>query len=166
MKRGFLKVEKLKLLSEEVGALLQQKDEVMVSAESCTGGGVASAITDISGSSAWFDRAFITYSNEAKMEMLGVKPETLESVGAVSQQVVKEMAEGALANSRGTISVSISGIAGPTGGTEDKPVGTVWFGWSYKGTTIEECCLFDGDRSSVRYQACIHALEGIQKLLR
>ncbi|WP_375751318.1 CinA family protein [Vibrio sp. HN007] len=158
-------MDKLKQLSEEVGTLLLQNNQVMVSAESCTGGGVASAITDISGSSAWFDRAFITYSNEAKIEMLGVMPETLETVGAVSQQVVKEMAEGALAHSRGTISVSISGIAGPTGGTEDKPVGTVWFGWSYQGNTIEECCLFDGDRSSVRYQACMHAIEGIRKVL-
>ncbi|MDG3089010.1 CinA family protein [Vibrio hannami] len=159
-------MDRLKQLSEQVGAMLLQSGDVMVSAESCTGGGVAAAVTDISGSSAWFDRAFITYSNEAKMEMLGVTADSLDNFGAVSQQVVKEMAEGAVKNSNGTISVSISGIAGPTGGSEEKPVGTVWFGWHCKDKSIQECCLFDGDRASVRYQACIHALEGIEKLLK
>ncbi|GAL30155.1 C-terminal domain of CinA paralog YdeJ [Vibrio variabilis] len=117
-------------LSANLGQLLQQRDQVLVTAESCTGGGVATAITDIAGSSAWFDRAFVTYSNDAKMEMIGVKSETLGQHGAVSEPVVIEMAQGALSHSNGTLSVAISGIAGPGGGSDEKPVGTVCFAWA------------------------------------
>ncbi|WED21371.1 CinA family protein [Vibrio sp. JC009] len=159
-------MDKLKKLSEEIGLFLQQEKQILVSAESCTGGGIASAVTDISGSSVWFDRAFITYSNDAKMEMLGVNAKTLTMNGAVSQPVVAEMAFGALKNSNGTVSVAVSGIAGPTGGTEDKPVGTVWFAWRYLDKEYQECCLFEGDRAEVRYQACVHALEGVIKVIK
>lgn len=111
-------MDKLAGLSTQLGERLQASQNIMVTAESCTGGGVATAITDIAGSSAWFDRAFITYSNEAKVEMLGVKEQTLETYGAVSEETVAEVAQGALNHSNGTISASISGIAGPSGGSQ------------------------------------------------
>lgn len=152
-------MQNLSELSTQLGLLLQQGDQVLVTAESCTGGGVATAITDIAGSSAWFDRAFVTYSNDAKMEMLGVRSETLGQYGAVSEAVVVEMAQGALKHSNGTLSVAISGIAGPGGGSEDKPVGTVCFAWaSAVGWQKVETCLFAGDRAAVRSQAVWHAL--------
>ncbi|MGR5169362.1 nicotinamide-nucleotide amidase [Vibrio astriarenae] len=153
-------------LSQSLGFKLSVKSQIMTTAESCTGGGVASAITDIAGSSAWFDRAFITYSNEAKMEMLGVKPQTLESFGAVSEATVIEMAQGALERSLATIAVSISGIAGPGGGSEDKPVGTVCFAFvSNKGWQLVETCHFEGDRSEVRLQAIEHVLTKVYRYL-
>jgi nicotinamide-nucleotide amidase len=152
-------MQNLSELSTQLGLLLQQGDQVLVTAESCTGGGVATAITDIAGSSTWFDRAFITYSNDAKMEMLGVRSKTLGQFGAVSEAVVVEMALGALRYSNGTLSVAISGIAGPGGGSEDKPVGTVCFAWaSSLGWQKVETCLFAGDRAAVRSQAVWHAL--------
>ncbi|MGL5977103.1 MAG: nicotinamide-nucleotide amidohydrolase family protein, partial [Aeromonas sobria] len=114
-------------LASELGRALGQRGWLAATAESCTGGGVASAITDIAGSSGWFDRGFVTYTNEAKQQMLGVSGETLAQHGAVSEAVVLEMARGALAHSSASISVAISGIAGPGGATEGKPVGTVWF---------------------------------------
>lgn len=157
--------DELGQLSREVGALLQQQKQVLVTAESCTGGGIAAAITDIAGSSAWFDRAFVTYSNEAKMEMIGVSVVTLEACGAVSRQVVQEMARGALENANATIAVSVSGIAGPGGGSEEKPVGTVWFGWRYGDQEYQQQCCFSGDRYAVRRQACIYALQGVKGLL-
>lgn len=125
-------MEHIQALANQLGDALAKQQWVATTAESCTGGGVATAITDIAGSSQWFDRAFITYSNEAKMQMLGVQAETLANHGAVSEPVVEQMAEGALTNSLADISVAISGIAGPTGGTEEKPVGTVWFAWADK----------------------------------
>lgn len=146
-------------LSREVGQLLLKQQQVLASAESCTGGGVATAITEIAGSSQWFDRAFITYSNQAKMEMLGVKAQTLENHGAVSEQTVIEMVAGALANSPATIAVAISGIAGPGGGSEDKPVGMVCFAWADKsGWQSVETHYFSGDRTQVRQQAVYQAL--------
>lgn len=147
-------------LSQQLGELLNHHKLVMTTAESCTGGGVSAAITDIAGSSAWFDRAFITYSNEAKMEMLGVSAATLEQFGAVSEQTVVEMVEGAIQNSKANIGVSISGIAGPGGGTELKPVGTVCFAWadSSDWKKVETVC-FSGDRAQVRLQAVEHALK-------
>ncbi|CAH0524601.1 nicotinamide-nucleotide amidase [Vibrio hippocampi] len=146
-------------LSEALGQLLRESQYVLTTAESCTGGGIATAITDIAGSSAWFDRSFVTYSNEAKMEMLGVQLSTLETVGAVSEQTVIEMAQGALKYSHATHSIAISGIAGPGGGTDDKPVGTVCFAWADKADWQQvETCLFLGDRSAVRQQAIMHAL--------
>lgn len=147
-------------LSLRLGELLTQQQQILTTAESCTGGGVAMAITDIAGSSAWFDRAFVTYSNEAKQEMLGVAGETLAQYGAVSEPVVKAMALGALTHSRATISVSISGIAGPGGGSVDKPVGTVCFGFAdTSGWIISETCHFEGDRTQVRSQAIEHSLK-------
>ncbi|MDO6583326.1 nicotinamide-nucleotide amidase [Photobacterium sp. 2_MG-2023] len=153
-------------LSAQLGQALKIQQWLATTAESCTGGGVSAAITDIAGSSAWFDRAFITYSNEAKQEMLGVKPETLTQYGAVSEPVVQEMAKGALAHSLASISVAISGIAGPDGGTPDKPVGTVCFAWA--DTTdwlVAETCHFSGDRQAVRAQAVERALQGLLERL-
>lgn len=153
-------------LAQQVGLALAQRNWVAVTAESCTGGGVSSAITDIAGSSAWFDRAFVTYSNEAKQEMLGVRAETLAAFGAVSEPVVAEMAAGALAHSRGDIAVAISGIAGPGGGSEEKPVGTVCFAWAAQtGKSKVETCLFFGDRQEVRQQAVEKALSGLIALM-
>lgn len=113
----------------ELAVHLQRRGWMLVCAESCTGGGVAAALTDLAGSSAWFDRGFVTYSNQAKQDMLGVSPETLAKFGAVSRETVTEMARGALLHSGAQLSVAISGIAGPGGGTPDKPVGTVWIAW-------------------------------------
>ncbi len=153
-------------LSAEVGALLAQHRQVVTTAESCTGGGVAAAITDIAGSSGWLDRAFVTYSNEAKMEMLGVQAKTLEAHGAVSEQVVIEMVQGALEHSNATLGVSISGIAGPSGGSVEKPVGTVCFAFSDKqGWRLVETQYFTGDRAQVREQAVFHALTRIYQHL-
>ena len=146
-------------LAAAVGAKLNADKKILATAESCTGGGIAEAITRISGCSAWFDRAFITYSNQAKMDMLGVKKTTLESVGAVSETVAREMAEAALARSRADVTVAVTGVAGPHGGSPDKPVGTVWFAWASKNnSTVSECCVFLGDRAAVRHQTIIHAL--------
>ncbi|MCF7361333.1 MULTISPECIES: nicotinamide-nucleotide amidase [Vibrio] len=153
-------------LSQQLGELLLKHKQILVTAESCTGGGVANAITEIAGSSAWFDRAFVTYSNEAKQEMIGVEGQTLAEFGAVSEPVVIQMVQGALKNSNATIGVSISGIAGPTGGSEEKPVGTVCFAWADKSEWLKvETQHFTGDRSAVRTQAVIHALETIKEHL-
>ena len=119
-----------RLLAQQVGAALKEHGMTLVTAESCTGGGVAQAITMISGSSDWFDRGFVTYSNTSKEEMLGVSPDTLEQHGAVSEQTVREMVDGALQYSRAQVALSVSGVAGPTGGTPEKPVGMVWFAWA------------------------------------
>lgn len=147
-------------LSQQVGQQLLAAQQIMTSAESCTGGGVAYAITETAGSSAWFDRAFVTYSNQAKQEMLGVRSQTLLEYGAVSEAVVLEMVQGALLHSQATIGVAISGIAGPSGATEDKPVGTVCFAWaSNQDWRRVETIFFQGDRVSVREQAIIHALQ-------
>lgn len=154
-------------LAQELGGSLQQHGWVAATAESCTGGGVSSAITDIAGSSGWFDRAFVTYSNEAKQQMLGVEAETLAAYGAVSEAVVREMAQGALNHSAATISVAISGIAGPGGGSPEKPVGTVCFAWADKsGWLHTETCLFDGDRNAVRQQAIEKSLSGMLQRLQ
>ncbi|MGC9422721.1 MULTISPECIES: nicotinamide-nucleotide amidase [Vibrio] len=153
-------------LSQQLGQQLLRSHQVLTSAESCTGGGVAFAITDIPGSSAWFDRAFVTYSNQAKQEMIGVQSETLAKFGAVSEPVVQEMVQGALAHSRATMGVAISGIAGPDGGSEEKPVGTVCFAWAdTQGWQKIETRHFTGDRAQVRQQAMIHALQTIADYL-
>ena len=150
-----------------VGQLLKAKGEKLVTAESCTGGGVAEAVTAISGSSEWFDRGFVTYSNEAKMEMLEVSAATLAGHGAVSEETAREMALGALALSPGTVSVSITGIAGPTGGSRTKPVGTVCFAWARSGEAMprSETRHFSGDRESVRRQSVVRALQGVAEIL-
>lgn len=149
-------------LSESVGAQLLNRGEWLVTAESCTGGWVAQCITAIAGSSAWFDRGFVTYSNAAKQDMLGVPEATLSRHGAVSEATARAMAQGAIAHSRGDWAIAITGIAGPSGGTPDKPVGTVCFAWAQRdgGCEAQTCC-FDGDRQAVREQSVIHALQGL-----
>ncbi|WP_318368514.1 nicotinamide-nucleotide amidase [Enterobacter sp.] len=147
-------------LSERIGLALKARGATLTTAESCTGGWVAKVITDVAGSSAWFDRGFVTYSNEAKAQMIGVKPTTLEAHGAVSEPVVVEMAIGAIKAARAAYAISISGIAGPDGGSAEKPVGTVWFGFaSAAGEGITRCECFAGDRESVRRQATAYALK-------
>ncbi len=149
-------------LAERVGDALQRREWMLAIAESCTGGWVAKAVTDIAGSSVWFERGFVTYSNAAKIDLLGVDPTLLEMNGAVSEVTVRAMAEGALARSRAHVAVAISGIAGPGGGTLDKPVGLVWFAWSLRGQgTRTGHEIFSGDRNAVREQSVAHALEGI-----
>lgn len=146
-------------LSEKIGQALKQQGATLTTAESCTGGWIAKVLTDIAGSSAWFERSFITYSNEAKEQMVGVRGETLAQHGAVSEPVVVEMAIGALKAARAGYAISVSGIAGPDGGSESKPVGTVWFAIaSAAGEGITRCECFEGDRESVRRQATAYAL--------
>jgi nicotinamide-nucleotide amidase len=154
-------------LAQTVGRLLKAKGENLVTAESCTGGGVAEAVTAIAGSSEWFDRGFITYSNEAKMEMLKVSASTLATHGAVSEDTAREMALGALAVTPGTVSVSVTGVAGPGGGSRAKPVGMVCFAWARSGEAVprSETRHFSGDRQSVREQSVNRALEGVIELL-
>ena len=141
-------------LSEKIGRALKARGATVTTAESCTGGWIAKSITDIAGSSAWFERGFVTYSNEAKSQMIGVSEATLRDNGAVSEPVVVEMAIGALRVARADYAISVSGVAGPDGGSVEKPVGTVWFGVasvSGQGVTRREC--FAGDREAVRRQA-------------
>lgn len=149
-------------LAGQLGQALSARNWMAATAESCTGGGVAYAITEISGSSAWFDRSFVTYTNEAKKEMLGVKDTTLQQHGAVSEAVVNEMTAGVLSHSDANIAVAISGIAGPNGGTPQKPVGTVWIAWRTKdGFAEARCYCFQGNRSEVRELAIREALQGL-----
>ncbi len=153
-------------LATEVGVILEKKARMLSTAESCTGGWVAKVVTDIPGSSGWFDRGFITYTNEAKQEMLSVNPETLLSFGAVSEQVAQEMAEGALLASKAQVSLSVSGVAGPTGGTKQKPVGMVCFAWSGEFfDTLTNTQIFKGDRELIRRYAVHHALSGLVDVL-
>ena len=152
-------------LATELGATLKARGLVLALAESCTGGMVAQAVTSIAGSSAWFDRAFITYSNQAKIDMLGVNNQTLMQHGAVSEQTAAEMAQGALKFSLAQISASITGIAGPDGGTADKPVGTVCFGFALKNKLKTSTQHFTGSRESVRQQASIYAITQLLELM-
>lgn len=152
----------LEALAARLGAALTARGWMLATAESCTGGWAAQAITAIAGSSTWFDRGFVTYSNTAKCELLGVSVDTLAVHGAVSEPTVREMALGALAHSRAQAAFAISGIAGPGGGTPEKPVGTVCFAWALKGGPVEAAtCRFDGDRRSIRAQSVAHALNGM-----
>ncbi|MDP2877932.1 MAG: nicotinamide-nucleotide amidase [Sulfuricella sp.] len=154
-------------LAEQVGTALKTRAMMLATAESCTGGWVGAAVTAVPGSSLWFDRGFITYTNEAKREMLGVAAATLERHGAVSEQTVREMASGALNNSRGQVALAISGIAGPGGGTPEKPVGTVWFAWGFaNGAVASERRQFAGDRREVRRQAVECGLRGLLERLK
>jgi len=156
----YTQMNSLLSLAEQLGQVLTAKGLLLATAESCTGGEVAQVITSIPGSSAWFERGFVTYSNTAKMEMLGVPSQTLMDNGAVSEQTVCAMAEGALQHSPAHFSVAITGIAGPGGGTAEKPVGTVWFSWAAKHRpTLAKKQFFSGDRQSVRDQATRFALE-------
>jgi nicotinamide-nucleotide amidase len=146
-------------LVEQLGKVLCEKEMKIATAESCTGGGIAQALTEISGSSAWFDRGFVTYSNIAKVELLQVKPLTLDKFGSVSKEVAVEMVEGALAKSNAGIALSVTGIAGPRGGSLEKPVGTVYIAWKTKGqsTTCRKYS-FIGDRARVRQESIETAL--------
>lgn len=150
----------LRRLSVLVGEKLKAQGRWITCAESCTGGGIAKAITDIAGSSAYFDRGFVTYSNAAKHDLLGVSEATLAAHGAVSEEVVREMAIGALRAAQADLALSVSGIAGPDGGSEEKPVGTVWFGFAGSdGRGLSRKMQFEGDRDAVRLQATIFALQ-------
>ena len=153
-------------LAERVGLALKGAGLVLATAESCTGGWVGQAVTMVPGSSDWYDRGFIVYTNGAKRELLGVMPETLQSFGAVSEPTVREMAQGTLDHSRAQVAVAVSGIAGPGGGSADKPVGTVCLAWAWaNGTIWSETRHFAGDRDAVRRQAVIRALEGLLEFL-
>ena len=149
-------------LAERLGRILVARRWTAATAESCTGGMIAGAITDVAGSSAWFDRGFVTYSNAAKVEMLGVGAGTLEAHGAVSEATAREMAAGALARSGADIAVAVTGVAGPSGGSAGKPVGLVCFAWACRGGAIEACSVrFAGNRAAVRAAAVATALEGL-----
>ena len=149
-------------LAERLGRVLAERRWMAATAESCTGGMIAGAITDVAGSSAWFDRGFVTYTNAAKVEMLGVGAGTLEAHGAVSEATAREMAAGALARSGADIAVAVTGVAGPSGGSAGKPVGLVCFAWACRGGAIEARSLhFAGDRAAVRAAAVATALEGL-----
>ncbi|MGG4665422.1 nicotinamide-nucleotide amidase [Providencia vermicola] len=161
---------RLETLSIQIGQKLKAQGKTVTTAESCTGGWVAKVLTDISGSSDYFQRGFVTYSNEAKHQMIGVTDASLQQFGAVSQQVVEEMASGALKEATADFAISVSGIAGPGGGSIDKPVGTVWFGFAQKqvgGTVlvIARHRVFQGDRNQVRLQSTGYALETLLSLL-
>lgn len=146
-------------LSSHLGQILLQQEKLVTTAESCTGGGIACAITDTAGSSAWFEKAWVTYSNQSKVEEVGVNPKTLEAHGAVSEQVATEMARGALAKSKADISVAVSGVAGPGGGTVNKPVGLVWFAIADNRGTLSFSRCFTGNRKQVREQTIKLALQ-------
>lgn len=157
----------LESLVAQVGEALKQHEKMVVTAESCTGGLIAEALTSIGGSTAWFDRAYITYSYESKREMLGVKETTIQKKGAVSKACVEEMVIGALQQSHATVSVACSGIAGPGGGTPDKPVGTVWISWAMQGKeeVVSKLYHFEGDRNAVRMACTEESLKGILTIL-
>ena len=156
-------------LARRLGELALKKHAVIATAESCTAGGIAFAVTDVSGSSAWFDRGFVTYTNESKQEMIGVREATLRAYGAVSVQTAGEMVRGAMELSRATHAVAVTGIAGPTGGVPGKPVGTVCFGFAMRtedGIDVQtETRWFDGDRSGVRQATVAHALRRLCELM-
>ena len=153
-------------LVAKLADLLLARKLMLATAESCTGGLIAGACTDLAGSSGWLERGFVTYSNEAKSEMLGVDAALIAAHGAVSESVARAMAEGAVAHSRAQVSVAVTGVAGPTGGSADKPVGTVWFGWSVGGEVRTERRRFDGDRAAVRAATVHHALQNLVGLLQ
>lgn len=152
-------------LAIQAGHALLAKKLLLCTTESCTGGGVAYAVTAIAGSSDWFERGYVTYSNDAKSDMLGVPPALIAQHGAVSEEVAAAMAEGALVHSRAHVALSTTGIAGPTGAVPGKPVGTVCFAWSMNGKTLTERLVFAGDRQAVREQSVAHALQGLLRFL-
>ena len=146
-------------LALRLGLALKHHGLTLATAESCTGGGIAEAVTRIPGSSGWFDRGFVTYSYESKVDLLGVERNALVDFGAVSEEIVVQMVEGAITRSQAQVAVAVTGIAGPDGGLLDKPVGTVWFAWKFpKKSIISEVCHFQGDREAVRHQSVSHAL--------
>ena len=161
--------ETLDRIASELGGHLKALGLTLATSESCTGGWVAKVVTDVPGSSAWFDRGFVTYSNDAKLEMLGVSAQTLGAEGAVSEAVVREMVLGVLTRSRASTALAVSGIAGPDGGSEDKPVGTVWFAWARAGAPDVQVWTqrlqFAGNREEVRHQSVRVALERLLEIL-
>ncbi|MDO9572120.1 MAG: CinA family protein [Hydrogenophaga sp.] len=152
-------------LVEALATALKARAQFMATAESCTGGLIAGACTEVSGSSEWFERGFVTYSNAAKCELLGVPAALIEAHGAVSEPVARAMAAGAVVNAHAHWSVAVTGIAGPTGGSAEKPVGTVWFGWATPMGVFTEHQHFDGDRAAVRQATVAHALAGLLQRL-
>jgi nicotinamide-nucleotide amidase len=152
-------------LCAELAQRLQARGWMLASAESCTGGLIAAACTELSGSSNWFERGFVTYSNDAKTELLGVDPALIAQHGAVSEVVARAMAFGAVRHSRAQVSVAVTGVAGPAGGSPQKPVGTVWFGFQVDGQLTSETRRFDGDRAAVRAATVEHALRRLLQLL-
>ena len=155
------------VMAQKMGRVAKRRGIMLATAESCTGGGIAAAITRIPGSAKWFDRGFVTYHNLAKHQMLGVRETTIHTHGAVSEPVARQMAAGALRRSQADIAVAVTGIAGPGGGTKDKPVGTVWFAWAAKGNPVQARMFrFKGDRYEVRRQTVAMALQGIIDLLK
>ncbi len=152
-------------LAARVGRALQEKGLLLTTAESCTGGGVSQAITEIAGSSEWFDCGFIAYSNASKTELLNVPAAMIAQFGTVSEEVAGAMAEGALSNSNAHVALSTTGIAGPGGAVPGKPVGTVCFGWAIEHHTYTERLVFAGDRQTVRHQTIVHSLQGLLRFL-
>ncbi|MES2019620.1 MAG: CinA family protein [Pseudomonadota bacterium] len=152
-------------LATQAGIALQAKGWLLATAESCTGGGVACAVTEVAGSSDWFDCGFVTYSNASKSALLDVPAALLDQFGAVSEEVAAAMAAGALANSNAQVTLSTTGIAGPGGAVPGKPVGTICFGWSRAGVTRTERLVLTGDRKSVREQTVVHALQGLLRFI-
>ena len=156
----------LAALATSIAARMQQRALMLAAAESCTGGWIAKTLTDLSGSSAWFEAGVVSYSNKTKMSLLGVRAETLERSGAVSEQTALEMASGALARLGADVAVAVTGIAGPSGGTPEKPVGTVWIGWQRRGDAAHARLFhFAGDREAVRRRTVAAALEGVLAML-
>ncbi len=156
----------LEALAHATGATLLANRQMLVTAESCTGGWIAKCMTDVPGSSAWFDCGMAAYSYEAKQALLGVRPQTLETHGAVSRECVVEMVSGALVHSGATVAVAVTGIAGPGGGSDDKPVGTVWIGWKRRGGYARaEIFHFEGSRDAVRRKTVAAALRGLEQLI-
>lgn len=154
-------------LAQLVGEALLARGWMLATTESCTGGGIAAAITEISGSSQWFERGFVTYSNQAKQDMLGVTAQTLDTAGAVSEASVLEMVTGTLAQCEAQVAVAVSGVAGPTGGTPDKPVGMVCLAWALQGQMpIVVTEQFSGDRQAIRAEAVERALQGLLDIIR
>ena len=149
-----------------VADLMLKNGLFLATAESCTGGMIAAACTDLAGSSAWFDRGFVTYSNDAKTKMLGVDATLIAQDGAVSEQVARAMAFGAIRHSQANVSVAVTGVAGPTGGSVAKPVGTVWFGFSISGQLLSEKQVFSGNRAAVRQATVQYALQRLIQVLR
>lgn len=159
-------MEEIIKLAAEVGQTLQQNDLLLATAESCTGGGVAQAITEIAGCSEWFDCGFITYSINSKTEMLDISDALLAQHGAVSEEIAAAMAQGALAHSDAHVAIATTGIAGPTGAVPGKPVGTICFSWAMGKRVLTERKVFSGDRHAVREQTVIHSLQGLLRFLK
>ena len=160
-------MQSLRDLAVDLGRALTARGWFTATAESCTGGLIAGAITDIAGSSGWFDRGFVTYSNESKVDLLGVLPETLALFGAVSEATVREMVAGALDRSRANVVVAVTGVAGPSGGTPEKPVGLVWLAWGVRGGGIDAVSQrFEGDRAGIREATVEAALAGLLDRVR